>query len=181
MTNALEIDAQELIEKAALQLKENSIFTPPTWATYVKTGMSKDRPPVKADWWYMRVAAILRSVYKLGPVGTSKLRTKYGGRKNRGYKPERFYRGGCSIIRKGLQQLEKAGYIAQVQKGVHKGRKVTKLGKSFLDKIATQLLKEGPKVRVKKVRIVDVRFEGAVSEEKADSGRMKKNKKAANG
>ena len=94
------------------------------------------------EWWYMRSAAVLRSVYKLGPIGTSKLRGKYGGRKNRGYKPEHFYKGSGSVIRKVLQQLEKSGFIAQAQRGAHKGRIVTKKGRSFIDKIAAQIGKE---------------------------------------
>ena len=88
------------------------------------------------EWWYKRAAAVLRSVYIKGPIGTSKLRTKYGGKKNRGYKPEKFYRGSGKIIRTVLQQLETSGLIIQQQKGVHKGRVVTPKGKIFLDKLS---------------------------------------------
>lgn len=161
MANALEVDPQELLDRVAKEFKDKKTVNPPAWATFVKTGRHVERPPVNDDWWYMRAAAVLRSIYKLGPVGTSKLRTKYGGRKNRGYKPEHTYKGSGSIIRKIMQQLEKAGYIAQVQKGLAKGRKVTKQGRSFLDKIASQIAKEGPKERKKQVKLVDVKVEAA--------------------
>ncbi len=166
MTTALEVDPNELVERAAKQLQEKNLVQPPKWASYVKTGMHVERPPVRTDWWYVRAAAVLRSIYKLAPIGTNKLRTKYGGRKNRGYRPEHFYRGGGSIIRKILQQLEKAGFLEQVQKGAHKGRKLTNQGKSFLDKIAAQIAKEPVKERKKKLKTFEVKIEAAPIEEK---------------
>lgn len=181
MTDALEVDPQELIERAAKQLAEQKLVQKPVWASYAKTGHFSNRPPVSQEWWYMRAAAVLRSVYKLGPVGTSKLRTKYGGRKNRGYKPEHFYRGGGSIIRKILQQLENSGLLSQVEKGTHKGRKVTKKGKVFLEKIAVQVAKEGPKERKKQTRLVDVKIEdiaaAPIEKEGSSEGERAKKKK----
>ena len=144
-----DVDPQELILKTAEELKKVSEIKPPVWAAFVKTGMHKERPPVNGDWWYMRTASVLRAVYRLGPVGVSKLRTKYGGKKNRGVKKEHFYKGSGNILRKALQQLEKAGFIKSAEKGVHKGRVATPKGKSFLDKIATQIAGLKPKKEVK--------------------------------
>jgi len=126
----------KLINKAAEELKKIEVIKAPVWAKYVKTGRSKERPPEETDWWYKRTASVLRKVYVLGPIGTSKLRVKYGSRKNRGYQPEKFFKASGNILRKVLQQLEKAGFIKQVEKGVHKGRIITPKGKSFLDKLA---------------------------------------------
>ena len=134
-------DAQELIIKAAEELKKIPEIKPPVWATFVKTGMHKERPPVDSGWWYIRAASVLRTIYRLGPVGVSKLRTKYGGKKNRGVKKEHFFRGSGNILRKCLQQLEKAGFVKFAEKGVHKGRAITPKGRSFLDKIANNLKK----------------------------------------
>lgn len=141
MTRILEVDAQELIGKAAEELKKENSIKPPVWSTFVKTSHARERLPERNDWWYVRSASVLRTIARLGPVGTQKLRTKYGGRKNRGYKPEATYKGSGSIIRKVLQQLEKSGLIKQTQKGVHKGRVLTPKGTSFLDKIATSMSK----------------------------------------
>jgi small subunit ribosomal protein S19e len=152
MANALEVNPNELIDRAAAQLQEQKLTTPPAWAGFVKTGTHADRQPIRKDWWYARSAAVLRSVYKLGTVGTSKLRTKYGGRKNRGNRPEHFYKGSGAVIRNTLQQLEKAGLLKQAEKGTRRGRTMTPKGKSFLDKIASQILKDSPiKVPVGKV------------------------------
>jgi small subunit ribosomal protein S19e len=126
----------KLINKAAQKLKEIEHIKPTSWAKYVKTSHAKERPPEDLNWWYKRTASILRKIYLLGPIGTSKLRTKYGSKKNRGYKPEKFYKASGNIIRKILQQLEKAGLIKYIEKGVHKGRIITPKGKSFLDKLA---------------------------------------------
>ena len=145
MTHILAVDANELIGKAAVELEKQKLVQPTEWAQFVKTGHHKQRLPDHDNWWFYRAAAVLRSVAKLGPVGTQKLRTKYGGKKNRGHKPERFYKASGSILRKILQQLEKAELVKQTQKGVHKGRVLTAKGTSFLDKIAMQILKEARK------------------------------------
>ncbi|PIN73397.1 30S ribosomal protein S19e [Candidatus Woesearchaeota archaeon CG10_big_fil_rev_8_21_14_0_10_45_16] len=142
MTHILRVNPNELVNQAAGELKKQNLVKPTEWSKFVKTGHHKQRLPDDADWWYHRSAAILRSIAKLGPVGTEKLRTKYGGKKNRGHKPEKFYPASGSIIRKILQQLEKAELIKQAEKGVHKGRILTPKGISFLDKIAVQLAKQ---------------------------------------
>lgn len=149
MASIYDVPLNELIEKTAEELKKMSEFSPPEWARYVKTGAHKERVPANRDWWYMRAASILKTVYKLGPVGVSKLRTFYGGKKNRGMKPEKFYKGSGNIIRKAMQQLEKAEFVKQDKIGVHKGRIITPKGRSFLDKIATKILSGKP--RIKKV------------------------------
>ncbi len=141
MASIYDVDATELIEKAAEELGKDENIKAPEWASFVKTGMHKERAPARTDWWQVRAASVLRSVYKLGPVGVSKLRVKYGGIKNRGYAPGRFYAGSGNIIRKILQQLEKAGYLKKEDKSKHKGRVLTPKGKSLLDKLATQIYK----------------------------------------
>ena len=141
MTTMYDADPQELIKKAAEEMKKIETIKPPTWAPFVKTGMSKQRPPTNSDWWYMRSASVLRSVYILGPIGVEKLRDKYGGKKNRGHKKQHTFKGSGNILRKVLQQLDKSGLTKFMEKGIHKGRIVTPKGKSFLDKIATQINK----------------------------------------
>jgi small subunit ribosomal protein S19e len=135
----------DLIKAAAEELKKIPEIKPPEWAGFAKTGRHKERIPANADWWHTRAAAVLRSVYKLGPIGVSKLRTKYGGKKRRGHKMAHTYRGSGNIIRKCLQQLEKAGFVKQVAVKGKKGRVITPKGKSFLDKIAVQISKARPK------------------------------------
>jgi small subunit ribosomal protein S19e len=130
----LDVNPQPLIKGVAKELVGK--VQPPTWAPFVKTGVHKERPPMQADWWYIRCAAILRTVAVMGPVGTNKLKVKYGGIQNRGHKPNRFTTGSGSIIRKALQQLETSGLIEHKQIGNHKGRVVTPAGIQLLNKVA---------------------------------------------
>jgi len=121
--------------------------------------MHKERPPVKDEWWHIRAASVLRQIYRKGPIGVSKLRTTYGGKKNRGYKTEHFYKGSGNIIRKILQQLEAAGFVKKEEKNIHKGRVLTAQGKKFLDNIAAQISvirpqqkKEAAKAEIKEAK-----------------------------
>ena len=128
---------------------------------------------------YTRTAAILRVIYIRGPIGTSKLSTKYGGKKNRGVRPGHFYRGSRNIIRKILQQGEKAGLLTQAKKGVHKGRILTPKGKSIIDKLVVELKKQNsPKVKptVEKVVKEEKKKEQPKSEVKKDIKKVKKPK-----
>jgi len=127
-----------LIQRVAEKLKEIDEIKPPEWAIFVKTGVHKERSPEQEDWWYLRTAAILRKVYINQPVGLERLRTAYGGRKRRGSEPPKFRKGSGSVIRKALQQLEKAELV----KKTDKGRVVTPKGKALLDKIAAEIKKE---------------------------------------
>ncbi|MBD3204020.1 30S ribosomal protein S19e [Candidatus Woesearchaeota archaeon] len=139
MVSIYDVPANELIEKTTEKLKKMPELAPPEWAAYVKTGAHKERPPSRKDWWYVRTASILRVIYKQGPIGVSKLRRRYSGRKNRGTAPDKTYKGSGNIIRKILQKLEIVELVKQSQKGIYKGRIITPKGKSFLDKIAGEI------------------------------------------
>ncbi len=139
MLTARDVPADILIERLKEKLKEMPEIKPPEWAKYVKTGSHKERPPQQDDWWYIRAASILRTIYLRGPVGVEKLRTKYGGRKDRGVRPERFRKASGHIIRKIMQQLEQARLLEKVER---KGRRITPKGQSLLDRLAVEILKE---------------------------------------
>ncbi len=145
MSNAYDVNTNDLIDAVAEKLEKMPDMKPPAWASIVKTGIHKERPPANPNWWFVRAAAILRQIYILGPIGTSKLRTKFGGAQNRGYAPERFKKASGNIIRKILQQLEKSGLSVQTTKKGHKGRFVTAKGKSLLDKTASEIAKSQKK------------------------------------
>ena len=134
MTSIRDYKASETIAKVKQELKKIDSVKPPEWSKFVKTGAHKERTPVEKDWWYTRCASVLRRVYLYGPIGVSKLRVKYGGKKNRGHKPEKFYVGSGNILRKVLQQLEKAELIKYKKEGIRKGRIITPKGESLLNK-----------------------------------------------
>lgn len=142
MVSIFDAHAGKLAKEVAAVLKTKEELTPPVWAKFVKTGVHKEKPPQQKDWWYIRAAAVLRTIYKDGPVGVSKLCSKYGGKKNRGNKPNKFIKGSGSVIRKIVQQLQAAGLIKYKKEGVHKGRVITSAGTALLNKAAVKALKE---------------------------------------
>jgi len=135
MTTLYDVPANKLIELTATKLKNDERFTPPEWASWVKTGVHREHPPQNDDWWYVRCAALLRRIAMDGPVGTQRLRSVYGGKTDNSSRPERFVKGSGSIIRKAMQQLESAGFV----KTTPKGREISSQGRSFLDNSAYEL------------------------------------------
>lgn len=140
MSSVYEIPAQEYNLKLADALKKLEEFTEPEWAKFVKSSPSKERPIDDPDFWHKRAASILRQIYKKNIVGVNRLRTKYGSRKNRGFRPEKFQRAGGKIIRTILQQSDAAGFteIAKDIKNVKSrrpGRQLTEKGKKFLEEV----------------------------------------------
>ncbi len=129
-----QIKSQDFVRKCSEELKNIKDIQMPEWAKYAKTGVHKKYPPHQNDWWYIRAASLLRRIGLDGPVGVSRLRTFYGGRKERGHKPEKFRKAGGNAIRKILQQLERAGLIEQNKQG-KKGRVLTEKGRRFVAKI----------------------------------------------
>ena len=137
-TTIYDVDAGKYNEKLAEELKKLPEFKMPEWASLVKTSVARARPPSDPDFWYKRAASILRQIHVRGVIGVNKLRTKYGGRKKRGGKPEEFRKAGGKLIRTILQQAEAAGLIEKAG-GKKKGRQLTKKGLEFMNKAAGEV------------------------------------------
>ncbi len=136
MSNVYQVDAQKLIDLAASKLKETGI-PKPSYIIFSKSGAGKERVPQSDDFWYIRCASILRQVYLKGPIGISKLRTKYGNKKGHVVHRHHHVKAGGSIIKDAFDALEKKGYL----KSTKQGREITSSGKSFLDKLSNDALK----------------------------------------
>lgn len=144
MATMFDVSQQKLVENLKEELKNFEDINPPEWAPVVKTGAHKERRPSQQDWWYFRSASVLRVVAIRGPIGVSKLTKRYGCKKNRGVRPEKFVTASGNILRKVLQQLEKAGLIKKTEKGVRKGRVISPSGQKLLDKAANAVPKKEP-------------------------------------
>ncbi len=138
MTTVYDVPADRFIRTLAEELKKKPEITPPAWAAFSKTGVHKEMPPQDPEWWFVRAASILRRVYIEGPIGVQRMRSIYGGKKNRGSRPSQFRKGSGSILRKSLQQLESSGYILHDKTG----RRVSPAGASFMDGLADRIAKE---------------------------------------
>ena len=140
MPTLYDVPASILIERLSRYLRENvDEIIPPPWASFVKTGSHATRSPQDPDWWFTRCASLLRKIYVKGPVGISRLCLEYGGRIDRGARPEHARKGSGAIIRKALQQLEAAGFVEILRK---RGRVVSKEGRQLLDRLAAETKKE---------------------------------------
>jgi small subunit ribosomal protein S19e len=181
MTTVYDASADHLIRKAAEELRKHKEITPPAWAAFAKTGAHKEMPPEDPDWWFVRVAAVLRRVYIDGPLGVERMRSFYGGKKNRGSKPNAFRKGSGSILRKSLQQLEAAGLIVHDKTG----RKVSPAGMAFLDNMAHEVKTNPPAPVPKRAKAVSQaepkKGEGKKSESKKEKGEKTEGAKAEKG
>ena len=134
MNPVYEMPASEYNQKLAEILKSMPEFEQPEWSLFVKTGISKKRPPQEKDFWHKRASSILRQIYLNKVVGVNRLKTRYGSKKNRGYKPEKFKKASGKIIRTILQQAEKAELLKKSKEsGKRAGRTLTDKGNELLE------------------------------------------------
>ena len=152
MTTVYDVPADKIVSKLSDELKDiydKKKMNPPEWVSFVKTGNNKQRPPEDPDWWFVRCASMLRKIYIDGPVGVSRLRSYYGGTKNRGVRPSKFTKASGNILRKAMIQLEELGFVNTEGK---KGRIISNQGRSLLDKVAqavkVEIKDELPKLAV---------------------------------
>lgn len=137
MVSVKDVPSQQFVEKLKEELKKVEQIKPPEWIKFAKSGSHRERPPQQSDFWYIRAASLMRRISIEGTVGVERLRTYYGGKKRRGYKPAISKRAGGGILRKLLQQLEAAGFVAKDKKG----RKLTPKGQKFLSSVAKMVKK----------------------------------------
>lgn len=101
----------------------------PEWFNFTKTGWNTERVPLRNDWYFIRMASMLVHLIH-NPRRTQKLRNKYGKLKNRGSKPDKWFKAGGSMIRHMLQILEKHELVSKHKKGRYtssKGKEVISL------------------------------------------------------
>lgn len=134
MVTAYDVDALKLVKATAAKLEELKIKAP-DWVGNVKSGPHRQRLPQDDKFWWVRCASILRKAYITPVIGVSRLRTHYGGRKQRGVRPEKHVRAGGNMIRKAMQSLEAAGLLKKLKAG----REITAKGKALLDSVAKEI------------------------------------------
>jgi small subunit ribosomal protein S19e len=139
MTTIYDVPSKELINAIAKKLQNDKTIFIPEENVFSRTGVDKENPPTDKNWWYARCASILRKIYINNIIGVEHLKAEYGGRRDRGSKPYKARSGSGTIVRRAVQQLEKAGYITKI-KG--KGRTLTSKGRSFLDNTSKEVMKE---------------------------------------
>jgi small subunit ribosomal protein S19e len=139
MTTVFDVPSRDLIDAVAKKLLKDNTIVVPDANIFSRTGLNRENPPTDKNWWHKRCASILRKIYINNVIGVEHLRAEYGGRRDRGSKPYSASSGSGSIVRRALQQLEKAGYLAKI-KG--KGRVLTPKGRSFLDNTSHEVKRD---------------------------------------
>jgi small subunit ribosomal protein S19e len=137
MTHPQDVPPSRLLPKLAEELRNRRVVEPPPWATFVKTGVHKERAPTQLDWWYLRSASVLRKIYLQGAIGVERLSAEYGGKRDRGSAPYHARTGSRAILREILHQLEKAGLVQPFKT---RGRRVSPEGAKLLDAVSREVL-----------------------------------------
>lgn len=136
MVNFKDIPPEMLImglsNKLSKEIKE------PQWVKDVKTGQHKERGPTEGNWYFVRVASVLRKVAINSPIGVEKLASEYGGKVDRGSKQHHAGKGSRKVLRTALQDLEKLGYVLKNKKG----RSISSSGTKLLNSTALSLAGE---------------------------------------
>ncbi len=138
MTHPRDVPPAALLPRLANELKTRQAVSPPPWASFVKTGVHKERAPTSPDWWYMRSASVLRKIYLHGHVGVARLSADYGGKRDRGSAPYHARTGSRAVLREIVQQLERSGLVRPYKT---QGRAVTPEGLKLLDTLSRDTLK----------------------------------------
>ena len=150
MTTYHDVPADMFIPALADRLGDVEAIVAPEWAAYVKTGVTRERPPTQENWWHLRAAAVLRKVARRGPIGITALSQSFGGYKDNGSMPNTPAAGSRHVIRTAMQQLEAAGLVELVElkptesvdgeQMLYKGRVITGSGQKIMDEVAHAVL-----------------------------------------
>jgi len=138
MANSYAVDANKLIAALAKRLEADGLVSPPEFIRFVKTGSHVEFGPEDKKFWYKRCASIMRQAYIHGIVSVGGLREHYGGRKRHVVRRAHHRDAGGAIIRRAMQQLEKAGLI----KKEAKGRSLSPAGRKLIDAVSKEASKE---------------------------------------
>jgi len=133
MTSVYDVPAEKLIFAVAEDLKKK--VKEPEYTGHVKTGVSKERAPDQEDWWYIRLASVLRKFYTKEALGTEMLRNYFGGKHNRGTKRPHFEKASGKIIRDCVHSLESLGYVKKAEQG----KIITSEGRKYIDSFAKKV------------------------------------------
>jgi small subunit ribosomal protein S19e len=138
MVSVYDVPAEKLIFAVAEDLEKNKKVKAPDYVNFVKTGVSKERAPDQENWYYIRMAAILRKFYTHKELGIEMLRNYFGSLKNRGVKRHHFFKASGKIIRDCVNDLEKLKFLVKSEKG----RKITMEGRKYIDGFAKKVFDE---------------------------------------
>ncbi|AAT42788.1 30S ribosomal protein S19e [Picrophilus oshimae] len=137
MVDVKKVPADLLINDVASKLKSMNIEQP-EWVSYLKDGMGKQKSWDQEDWYYTRLASMMRKLYLYGNLGIMHMSEEYGGKVDRGTKRYHPAAGSRYIVRQLFKKLEELGLVKKEKTG----RVLSPQGRSMLDKSAAEVLKK---------------------------------------
>lgn len=135
--NVREVPAQSFVDALAKHFEKANLLSTPEWADLVKTGSSKQMPPMNSNWFFVRSASIARQVYLHPGASVQALKNRYGENTNNGSAPFHHGKASGKIIRACLHQLEKIDWV----KTTDDGCVITPKGQKQLDTLAQEVAK----------------------------------------
>lgn len=112
MEQVYRVKASPLIEAIKETLKNNDAIVLPKDSDVIKTSHGKQQSPEDINWFYVRMASIVRYAMCKGTVSLKGLARKYSCRKNVGVRPSRHARGSEFVIESAIEQLIKIGWFS---------------------------------------------------------------------
>ncbi len=128
-----DVPANKWIKAMAAQFKREGKILVPTCTDFLKTSHGRERAPQNHDWYYYRVASVLRHIYLRPGTGYGGMSKSFGNKKNKGSKPEATVRAATGPIHWACKSLEG---LKLITKGKGKGRVLTRTGRKTADSVA---------------------------------------------
>ncbi len=136
MVDVKKVPVDLLLKELSRKLSEDMGISKPDWTQYLKAGVHREKSWDDDNWYYIRLASILRKLYLRGRIGISRLSSEYGGPVDSGSKRYHPSRGSRFIIRDMFHTLENLGLVAKQKEG----RGLTAAGQKLLNEVAKEIL-----------------------------------------
>lgn len=111
MEQAYRVKAAPLIEAIKETLKSKNDIKLPENYDLIKTSHGKQYSPEDPNWFYVRMASIVRTVMCKGSVSLKTLARKHSCRKNGGVRPSRYAKASDFVNASAVEQLIKIGWF----------------------------------------------------------------------
>lgn len=111
MEQVYRVKATPLIEAIKETLKAKTDITLPENSDLIKTSHGKEFSPEDPNWFFVRMASIVRTVMCKGSVSLKTLGRKHSCRKNGGVRPSRHARASSFVNESAVEQLVKIGWF----------------------------------------------------------------------
>lgn len=112
MEGVYRVKADPLIDGIRENLQNNQSITLPKDYVFIKTSHGKEFSPEDSNWFYIRMASIVRYAMCKGTVSLKGLCRKYSCRKNAGVRPSRYAKGSEFVIESAIEELKKIGWFS---------------------------------------------------------------------